>query len=390
MKVLIAVGGGGHFSPALAVIESMPKDWEILLVGRKYTFEGDTMLSFEYQTAKRLGLPFQTITAGRLQRKFTIHTFTSLLKVPIGLVQAYKIVEKFHPDVVLSFGGYVSVPLVIAAAYQKIPIIIHEQTLKAGLANKIASKYATKVCLSWSQSLPYFPKEKCVLTGNPLRKEFLSPVIARHRNGETILTEIAALLSVARNDEKLIYITGGSGGAHGINVLIEECLEKLLKKYKVIHQTGNAQKFGDFSRLEKIKSKLPSDLQKKYILKKFLTTEEVMESLLQADLVISRSGINTVTELLYLGKPCLFIPLPYGQHNEQLTNAKYVEKIGLAEVVDQLKTTPNKLFIKIASMMSTLVTYKKNEKVAKILIHENAAENIIKEVMHAKEKRAAS
>ena len=178
MKVLIAVGGGGHFSPALAVIKQMPKDWDVLLVGRKHTFEGDSALSLEYQTAQRLGLQFETITTGRLQRKLTRHTFSSLVKMPVGMAQAKKILAKYKPDVVLSFGGYISVPVVLAAAIQRLPIIIHEQTLQAGLANKIAARFAAKICISWEESAKFFPRSKVILTGNPLREEFLSSVIA--------------------------------------------------------------------------------------------------------------------------------------------------------------------------------------------------------------------
>ena len=126
--------------------------------------------------------------------------------------------------------------------------------------------------------------------------------------------------------------------------------------------------------------KLPASLQKKYILKKFLTAEEVLNNLLQADLVISRSGINTVTELLYLGKPSLLIPLPYGQHNEQLSNAQFVQKIGLAEVVAQLETTSEQLLQKITEMLTSLDSYKSHKEEAKKLINLDAAEKIIKEV----------
>src|SRR5690348_2431659 len=108
MKLLIVAGGGGHFAPALAVIEQLPKDVEVLVVGRKHAFEGDEALSFEYQTAKQLQIPFVPLTTGRLQRKLTRHTLASLAKIPAGYFQAVAIVKKFKPDVVLSFGGYVS------------------------------------------------------------------------------------------------------------------------------------------------------------------------------------------------------------------------------------------------------------------------------------------
>src|SRR5436305_1641956 len=132
MKLLIVAGGGGHFAPALAVIEKLPKEIEILVVGRKYVFEGDRTLSLEYQTATKLRIPFKTLTTGRLQRKFTRYTFNSLLKIPIGLSQATNILTKFKPDAVLSFGGYISVPVTLAASILRIPLVLHEQTLEAG------------------------------------------------------------------------------------------------------------------------------------------------------------------------------------------------------------------------------------------------------------------
>ncbi len=379
MKVLIAVGGGGHFSPALAVIEQMPKDWDVLLVGRKHTFEGDSALSLEYQTAQRLNLPFEFITTGRFQRKLTKHSLSSLVKMPMGLVQAKKILSQFKPDVVLSFGGYVSVPVVLAAAGSSVPIVIHEQTLHAGLANKIAAKFAKKICISWVDSAQFFPKNKIVLTGNPLRKEFMQ---GNKESG--IGNGISSL--------PLIYITGGSGGAHGINLLVEGCLEKLLEKFTVVHQTGDAKEFGDFERLQRLQATLPEDLQKKYLPQKFVKPEDVLSIMDRADLVIARSGINTVTELLYLGKPSLFIPLPYGQKNEQLTNAAFVKKIGLAEFVDQLTTAPDDLYERVNAMMSSLQNYKKHKEEARKLIHPEAAGKIIKVVLaaHEKETRIAA
>ncbi|HSX09789.1 MAG TPA: UDP-N-acetylglucosamine--N-acetylmuramyl-(pentapeptide) pyrophosphoryl-undecaprenol N-acetylglucosamine transferase [Candidatus Saccharimonadales bacterium] len=372
MKVLIAVGGGGHFSPALAVIESMPKDWEVQLVGRKYAFEGDTALSLEYQTAHRLGLKFEAITTGRLQRKFTQHTLTSLVKVPIGMAQANKIVGNFKPDVILSFGGYVTIPVILAAAARRVPIIIHEQILRVGLSNKIASRFATTVCVSWPESKKFFPAGKTILTGNPLRKEFLNLKINREKED---------------NDLPQLYVTGGSAGAHGINVLIEGELTELLEKYSIVHQTGDSQQFNDFDRLEKKRESLPAHLHKRYKLFKFIKPDEVMDYVSAADLVISRSGINTLTELLYIGKPCLLIPLPYGQHNEQLVNASFVKEVGLGEYVNQLRTTSGELVQKIDEMIQRLDTYKKHKDDARALIHADATQKIIAEVVRASQKK---
>ena len=129
------------------------------------------------QEITKLGIPFYAINTARLQRKFTKHTVPSLIKFPLGFIQSLKILRKIKPEVVLGFGGYISLPVVLAAAFLKIPIVIHEQTLEAGFANKIEAKFARKICISWQSSEKYFPKEKTVLTGNPLRQVILNSKI---------------------------------------------------------------------------------------------------------------------------------------------------------------------------------------------------------------------
>jgi UDP-N-acetylglucosamine--N-acetylmuramyl-(pentapeptide) pyrophosphoryl-undecaprenol N-acetylglucosamine transferase len=376
MKLLITAGGGGHFAPALAVIEKLPKDWEVLLVGRKYAFEGDKTHSLEYQTAEKLNIPFVTLTTGRLQRKLTRYTFSSLLKTPVGFSQAFNIITKYKPDVILSFGGYVSLPVAVVGYSVGIPLVVHEQTLGAGLTNKFVAKFAKKICISWEESEKFFPKEKVVLTGNPLRSNFIS---SSNRRARTI-----------KGNKPLVYITGGSGGAHGINILIESCLESLLEKYILIHQTGDAKQFNDFDRLNEKKASMPKELQERYLLTKFVDPSDVPILFEKADLVISRAGINTVTELLFLGKPCLLIPLPHGQHNEQLQNAKFVQRIGLGEVAEQHELNSEKVTRLIDQMFATIDTYRKHASEAKKLAHPHAAEKIIEVISYVQAQKASS
>lgn len=365
MKIVIATGGGGHFSPALAVIEELPKVWETVLIGRKYTFEGDKGLSLEYQTAKDRNLPFESITTGRLQRKLTRHSFFSFIKIPYGFFQALILLKKHKPDIVLSFGGYVSVPIVVISYLLKIPIVIHEQTLQAGLANKIAARFADKVCISWQESEKFFPQNKVVLTGNPLRSEFIKSVKEKVKPGKT---------------PPVIYVTGGSAGAHSINKVIESSLDELLKQFVLVHQTGDAKTFNDFDRLSEKRDNMSIEMRKRYFLMKFIDPEKVVHFVEQADLVISRAGMGTITELLYLGKPTLFIPLPFGQKNEQLENSLFVKKLGMAEIIEQQLLTPESLVLMINNMINNLAEYKKNGENAKKLIHTDAARKII-EVM---------
>lgn len=383
MKLLIVAGGGGHFVAALAVIQKLPKAIQVVVIGRQFALEGDTALSLEYQTCQKLRIPFETLTTGRLQRKLSKQTLNSLMKIPAGLSQAGKILAKHKPDLILSFGGYVAVPIVAAAAFHRLPIIVHEQTHHAGLSNKFAAKFAARICISWDDSQKFFPPEKTVLTGNPLRKEFLSaqslrPPHPAHAVIKKVLQNLPkGTLAVSKGKTPTIYITGGSAGAHGINVLIEGCLEQLLKKYNVVHQTGDASEFGDFDRLTRLVQTLPETLQKRYTIMKFIEPEKIADLYNEADLVISRAGINTVTELLYLGKPNLLIPLPYGQHNEQLTNANFVKAQGLGEVVDQTHIDSVFLQARIDTMMQNLQSYKKYGEAAKALVTVDAAEKII-------------
>src|SRR3990167_7469395 len=132
MRIIII---GGHLSPALSVIDSLPKDWEILFVSGKYVFEGEKSLSLEYKTIDNLKIPFEEISTGRLQRKFSKNTIPSLLKLPSGFFKALSILKKFRPDVVLGFGGYLQIPVVFASFFLKIPVVLHEQTLESGFSN---------------------------------------------------------------------------------------------------------------------------------------------------------------------------------------------------------------------------------------------------------------
>lgn len=363
MRIVII---GGHLSPALAVMEQL-KNAEIYYLGRKYTFENDKAISLEQQEITKLGIPFYAINTARLQRKFTKHTIPSLIKFPLGFTQSLKILRQIKPEVVLGFGGYISLPVVLAAAFLKIPIIIHEQTLEAGFANKIETKFARKICLSWQSSQQYFPKDKTVLTGNPLRQVILNSK------------------SSSKNEFPMLYITGGSSGSHAINSLVEKSLEKLLENFVVVHQVGDAKEYNDFEKLRAAVNKLRSALVKNYHLQKFFSPETVVQNLNSADLVIGRAGINTVTELIYFAKPAFLIPLPFSQRREQLKNALFLKGLGLAEIGLQDELTPEIFVTKIIAMFKNLNKYQLREEV----LIPDAAKNIVRVLKDVSTKKTA-
>jgi len=361
---------GGHLTPALAVIDELLKrsGWEIFYIGRKYTAEGDKNLSLESMVIQEKGLWFIPINFGRLQHRFTRYTIPAFLRIPWGFVLAFFHLLKIKPQVILSFGSYVGVPVVLAGWLLGIPIVIHEQTTVVGLGNKINSFFAKKICVSWPETLNQFSKEKTVLTGNPLRLDIFktNPKILSSLNFE--------------RGKPLILVTGGNQGSHRINVAIEGILEKLLTKYHVFHQTGHLAGFGDFERLEEKRNHLPKNLKDNYHLKKYVSGEEWGTLLDKADLVVSRAGINTITELLVLGKPQLLIPIPWLPGDEQTKNAQMVEKIGLAEILPQDDLLPNNLLKKIEVMMTNLEKYRQNSTRTQKLVIKNATQKIVNEL----------
>lgn len=359
MKIVVI---GGHLSPALSVLSHL-KEHEVLYLGRKYTFETDKTLSLEYRVISSLGINFKNITTGRLQRNFSFQTILSLLKSPIGLVQSFFILKNFKPNVVLGFGGYVQLPVIFSAFVLRIPTVIHEQSLGAGLANRIASFFAKKILISWESSLRFFPKAKTILTGIPLR------------------SEIFQNFSPEKSGDKLIYVTGGTSGSHSLNILIERNLSQILKMAKVFHQTGDAKEFGDFERLSQVREKLPENLRKKYMIMKFVNSKDAAELLSSADLVISRSGMNTISEIIYFQKPALAIPISFG--GEQKNNALFLKSLGLAEVLYEENLTSFQFRNAIESMLKNLEMYKGKADQVKNLIKKESPQKIAEEVLSA-------
>lgn len=370
MKVLIT---GGHFSPALAVIEKLPKTTDVVYVGRMHAIEKDAAVSLEYQEVIRRGISFRTIHPGRLHRSLRRNTPLSLLKVAKGFLAAKKIIDEEKPDVILSFGSYVALPICLVGYSQRIPIILHEQTLETGLTTHILSKIATKICVSWESSVKFFPASKTVLTGNPA----FSPLFDLH-----------PVTPSAKNPQ--ILITGGNLGSHAINILIAENLPALTKDYRLVHQTGDAQEFKDFELLTHLKSQLPAKQQDNYQIEKFFTPEELHERESQADLVITRAGANTIGELLILNRPSLVIPIPTTQRQEQKKNASLLVASGLAVSLDQHTTTSESFLATVHAMIDTIRSFtRKHAYEETINCHRNAAETVAS-IIQVQSKKVSS
>ncbi len=365
MKKKKIVISGGHLTPALAVIEELQKrgDWQIFYFGRPYSTEGDKTPSLESKIIRQKGIKFIPINFGRIQHKFTRYTLLSFLRIPYGFILTFYYLFRLKPDLVLSFGSYVGVTVSFWAWLLAIPVAIHEQTTVFGLANKITSFWAKKIFVSWPKTRKYLSKEKMILTGNPLRQE--------------VFLFNQGIWNAFKLDSKLplILVTGGNQGSHRINLAVEAILERILSKYNLCHLTGHLQIFNDFKRLSEKKKELPINLKNRYLLKEYFT-EEWGTILKKADLVVSRAGINTISELLTLGKPQLLIPIPWLPGDEQTKNAQMIKKMGLGEILSQDNLTPESLLEKIESMMKNLKKYQQKPNLA----NRQAARKIVDEL----------
>ncbi len=339
IKVLITGGGtGGHTSPAISIVRHLRKSeskldtqFDILYVGSKNGIERDY--------AEKENIPYKSIKTGKLRRKLSLKNISDMFKVGIGLLQSFRIVGKFKPNVVFSTGGYVSVPPVMASGIRKVPVIIHEQTVNVGLANKVASRFATKVALTFESSKKFFPKEKTVVTGIPLREEIFMGNAQRCFDTFSMDSNLP-----------LLYITGGSQGSKFINDNIKEILPELLEHINIIHQCGGEAIHDSFSELKSYKETLPDNLKRRYVVKDYIY-DELPDIFKACTMILGRSGAGTVNECIALGKPSVFIPLPGTTRDEQGENARLAESLGGAEVLYQKDTTAEILLNKLKEII---------------------------------------
>jgi len=319
-KIMIT---GGHASPAIAVIDRLKALYpqhSIVFVGRKFNNGQESSESFEYQEIQKRKITFINLKAGRITRLLSLRTYVHILLVPLGFLQAVRILLHEQPDIILTFGGYLGLPIAVVGYMLGIPIYTHEQTIHPGSANRLISNIAQKVFVSFAESQTFFPAHKVVVTGNPVRKS-----IFETRTSKLII------------DKSLpcIYVTGGSLGSHAINTLVGKIIPQLVQKYTVFHQTGNISEFDDFHRFQKLRDTLPNELRSRYILTTHFSDIDIGYVYSAADIVVSRSGANTWFELVFLQKPALFIPLPWAAYNEQRKHAELLASQGAAEIFEQ-------------------------------------------------------
>ena len=332
MKKIVITGG--HHNSALVVAEELRRRGvEVIWIGHRQAAAGDTNDSAEYREVTAAGFPFVILEAGKLSFDGGV---ANLIRLPAGFIHAYYLVQKQHPDAILSFGGYLGASVAAAAWVQGIPVYLHEQTVVSGKANRFASHFARRVYLTWESSRVYFPREKSLVVGLPIRTGFLKKHVAPRRKYPRLL------------------ILCGKQGSHVINTFIYNNLTKLLESYDIVHQTGTSSVTGDWERAQKLKRQLPRELAVRYHPAGYIGEAEIAATLATADMVIGRSGAHTTYELGLLGKRSVLIPFLATTREEQLQNAKYLAEKGIAVILNQSDLTMHnfRLALTAASKLS--------------------------------------
>lgn len=338
VKILVT---GGHITPAIAVIEEVRRrfpHWEIVLVGRSLALEREKISSEEERLADLYKVRFISMHTGRMTRALSLQTVLSLLKLPGGFREAWNIVRSEKPALIVSFGGYIALPVVVAGWFLGITVVTHEQTRVSGLANRLISLIAKKIAVSFPDKSGQI---KTVYTGLPIRSGmFHSP-----KNSPRGVTTALPLL----------FITGGSTGARSMNELIFPLIPWLTQAYMVVHQTGSVS----FSRAKEVRERLPKEQREHYAVFGYIDMPDYAWVLHHAHVILGRSGANTVGEAAMLGKVALWIPLPWSSGHEQTENARFLANVGSSLVVNQQSLTPEALR---SSIEQIEVDYKTREK----------------------------
>lgn len=385
LRILVTGGGtGGHVTPALATVGAIKEmalgegvEWSPVFryIGSKQ--------GVEKKLAEAAGLNFVGVETGKLRRAeklsgfFTWKNISDAFRIPLGVLQSLWHVARFRPHVVFSTGGFVCVPPVVAGWLFRVPVLTHEQTVQVGLANKIAARFAKKIALTFegaASELPPRLRQKTFVSGNPVR-----PLIFQGEAERGL-----SRFGFAETDADLptLYVTGGAQGARVINRAFEEALPELLQICKIIHQCGQqpAGDEQDYDRLQSVVEKLPSELQKRYYLTRFVG-EEIGDVFALTDLVVSRAGAGTVTEVSALGKPALFVPLVPTGGDEQTRNAKRSEEAGAAVIVKQSEVNGPRLLSEVRHLLRDRSRLSQMGQAALKLAKPNAAQDLAKAVV---------
>lgn len=332
-KRILFTGGGtaGHVTVNLALIPRFQQEgWEVGYVGSYEGIERELVDSLEPK------VPYYPISTGKLRRYFDLKNFQDPFKVLKGIVQSYFLIRKQKPDIIFSKGGFVTVPVVIGAWLNRVPIVIHESDITPGLANKIAIPFATKVCTTFPETKEHLKTDKAEYVGAIVREELQKGDAAKGYE-----------LCGFTNEKPVLLVMGGSLGSRRINEMVWNNLDQLLQRFQIVHICGEGQ-LNDLINQEGYR-------QFAYL------KQELPDVMKMADMVVSRAGSNSIFEFLSLNKPMLLIPLSRAaSRGDQILNAQSFQKMGYCEVLEEEELTDETFLAQITQVYENRDQYRTN------------------------------
>ncbi len=355
--VFVGAGSGGHFYPLIAIAEALRE--------RDREFNTDVELyymgpeAYNRQALQNLRIKFVYCPAGKVRLYRSFLNFTDKFKILAGIFVAFWKLYLIYPDVIMSKGGYGSVPVVVAGWLLRIPIVIHESDAVPGRANAFAARFARYIGIAHDDVAPHFPKEKVALVGMPIRQAFFS-----------LLPDPHLVIGVPKN-KPVILVTGGSLGAERLNNFVLAALPKLLPKYTILHQAGDAHE----DKVTDDASALITDkeLLLNYFVFGHLEQEKFAAAEQAASLIISRAGSTTIFEIALLGKPSIIIPIPEDVSRDQRSNAYSYARVGGATVIEEKNLSDDILVAEIERILTDSAVYQKMSQAAKAFTVGNGA-----------------
>jgi UDP-N-acetylglucosamine--N-acetylmuramyl-(pentapeptide) pyrophosphoryl-undecaprenol N-acetylglucosamine transferase len=357
MKIVLAGGGsGGHLVPLIAVarkIKEKSPEATFLYVGPKGKMEKEIM--------DGEGIPSKNILVGKLRRYFSFQNFIDMCKIPLGILQSMWILFVEMPDAIFSKGGFASLPVVLVAWAYRIPVMIHESDAVPGLANSILGKFVSKVAVSYPSAEEEFLPSEVVLTGNPMREDI-------NKGDANNARKIFSL----KEEKKTILVIGGSQGARVINNRILSVLPELMEKYQIIHQTGEA----NFLEVQHRAGELGYKIGREGYNAMPYIGAEMKDVYAVSDLIISRAGANSISEIAANQKPSILIPLEGSANDHQRMNAYSLAKVGACIVLDENNLGKHIFLSRIEEIMNDEHLRQKLSRNIQSFYHSDAADRI--------------
>lgn len=356
MPKIVFTGGGtaGHVTPNIAIIEVLRLEkWDMAYIGSKDGVEREMISA--------LSIPYYAVASGKLRRYFSWQNFLDPYFIGLGIIQSYFLMRKLKPDVVFSKGGFVAFPVVVGAWLNRIPVIAHESDMTPGLANRLSFPFVRSICLTFEAAKKHFNEpEKVRVTGTPIRAGLFQGDKAK-----------GLALCHFTADKPCLLVIGGSQGASALNRCIRQLLDTLVGSFQIIHLCGKGKV--DDSLLNR-----PGYYQSEY------AQDELADLFAASDMVISRSGANSLSEILALAKPHVLIPLSEQvSRGDQVHNARYFQEQGISLVIDEDRLTPDTLHLAIEDVLANHNELTRKMNALGVGSATATIVNVIKETIHA-------